>query len=169
MGALGSSLSHGDAALEKYLIAHQGQSPILVATQTATQAAPIALDTDKTVIAWGGFLGTDPVLTTQKLASMVDSGDVRFFLMNTAPTGMNSSNIPPQFREELPPQILEQIEEGNFQFGGFGGSNANSAITTWITTKCNSVPASAWQSSSNTNSAGPGGTRMQLYDCSSHH
>ena len=169
MGALGSSLSHGDATLEKYLLAHQGQTRILVATQSATLAAPIALDTGKTVISWGGFLGTDPVLTTQKLASMVDSGEVHFFLtMSMSPTDFNIDEIPPQIRKELPPQILRQMEEGDFEFGSFGGSNTNSAITTWITTKCNQVPALAWQSPSNTGQASPGGMGAQLYDCASH-
>ncbi len=169
IGALSSDLSRGDPTLEHYLIAHQGQSCILVATQSATQAAPIALDTGKTVIAWGGFLGTDPVLTTQKLASMVDSGEVHFFLtMSISPTDFNIDEIPPQIRKELPPQILRQMEAGDFEFGGFGGSNANSAITTWITKNCSQVPASDWQSPASSNQAGPGAMGAQLYDCSSH-
>ncbi len=173
MGALGGDSSQRNALLEKYLLAKQGQARILVATQSATLAAPIALDTGKTVIAWGGFLGTDPVLTTQKLAAMIDSGEVRFFLtMNTTPTDINIDQIPPQIREELPPQILRQIEEGDFELGGFGafgGSNTNSAITTWITTKCNKVPASDWQSpSSNNAQVDLAGMGQQLYDCASH-
>ncbi len=169
IGSLTSSFSQGDAKLEQYLLAHQGQARILVATQSATLAAPIALDTGKTVIAWGGFLGTDPVLTTQKLASMVDSGEVRFFLMmNTTPTDFNINEIPPQIRKELPSQILRQLEEGDLEFGGFGGSNANSAITKWITSKCNKVPASNWQATTNSGQEGPAGMGQQLYDCASH-
>ncbi len=169
MGAV-SGFSQGNASLEKYLLAHQGQTPILVATQMAPLVAPIALDTGKTVVAWGGFVGMDPVFTPQKLTSMVDKGDIRFFLVtNTTPsTDFNIDEIPPQIREQLPPQILKEIEEGKFSMGGFGGSNANSAITTWITTKCNKVPASDWQSSSNNSQAGPGGIGQELYDCASH-
>ena len=169
IGAMGSGFSQGNPTLEKYLLTNQGQARILVATQSATLAAPIALDTGKTVVAWGGFLGTDPVLTTQKLATMVHSGDIRFFLtMNMTPTDFNIDEMPPQIRKEIPPQILRQLEEGDLELSGFGGSNANSAITTWITTKCNKVPTSAWQLPSTNIQSNPESTGAQLYDCASH-
>jgi hypothetical protein len=39
----------GDTSLEKYLLAHQGQSRFLVVTQSATIASPIILDTGQFV------------------------------------------------------------------------------------------------------------------------
>jgi 4-amino-4-deoxy-L-arabinose transferase-like glycosyltransferase len=63
-----------------YLEANQGSSEFLLATSNANAAAPIVLATGKPVMALGGFLGSDPILTAQRFAGLVQSGAVRFVM-----------------------------------------------------------------------------------------
>jgi 4-amino-4-deoxy-L-arabinose transferase-like glycosyltransferase len=135
--------------LEQYLLAHQGNATYLVATLNATTAAPIILDTGKAVMAMGGFIGSDPILTTTKLAKLVANGTARYFLLTeNFGGGGNGFNL-----EELPAQLQQQLEEGGFSMpGGMGGFGASSELTQWVASHCTKVPPSA-----------TGG--QQLYDC----
>jgi 4-amino-4-deoxy-L-arabinose transferase-like glycosyltransferase len=49
---------------------------------SSSEADPIILATNKPVMTLGGFSGSDPILTTSKLAALVKSGTVRYFLIN---------------------------------------------------------------------------------------
>ena len=69
-------------ALIHYLEANQGSAKYLVAVPSSNQADSIILATNKGVMALGGFSGSDPILTTNQLASLVANGTVRFFLLN---------------------------------------------------------------------------------------
>src|SRR5579872_3097012 len=71
-----------NTALISYLEAHQGNATYLVAVSSANEADSIILATNKAVMALGGFTGSDPILTTSQLASLVAKGTVRFFLLN---------------------------------------------------------------------------------------
>jgi len=44
------------------------------------QASPLALETGKPVLAAGGFMGSDPAMTVEKLAQLVATRQVRFVL-----------------------------------------------------------------------------------------
>jgi hypothetical protein len=104
-----------NSALIAYLEANQGTAKYLVATMSANQAAPIILATSKPVMALGGFTGSDPILTVAQLRSLVQSGQVRYFLLGGGGFG-----------------------------GGPGGRDANnSALTAWVTANCTAVSASA--------------------------
>jgi 4-amino-4-deoxy-L-arabinose transferase-like glycosyltransferase len=65
-----------------YLEKHYNGEKYLAATIRANTAAELMLKTDKAVMAMGGFLGTDPVLTTEQLAKMVKNGEVKYFLIS---------------------------------------------------------------------------------------
>jgi 4-amino-4-deoxy-L-arabinose transferase-like glycosyltransferase len=69
-----------DPALIDYLEANQGSATFLLATTNSNTAAPIILQTGKPVMALGGFLGSDPILSVQQFATDVQSGLVRFVL-----------------------------------------------------------------------------------------
>ncbi len=146
--------------LVSYLEANQGKATFLVATPSSNTADEIILTTNKPVMALGGFGGSDPILTTSQLASLVKNGTVRFFLLNSVGSGFQ----PPQ-------QILDRIPE---QFrdrpgGGFGGGQ-QSSLTTWVTQHCTVVPTSQWQSSATTTNNTPGSFGAgQLYDCATTH
>ncbi len=68
-------------------MAHKGNAKFLVATPNAMTAGPIILATGEPVMAMGGFLGSDPILTQQDLAALVSAGTVRFFLTQGARPG----------------------------------------------------------------------------------
>jgi 4-amino-4-deoxy-L-arabinose transferase-like glycosyltransferase len=63
-----------------YLEANQGSDKYLVATANSNAAAPIILGTGKPVMSLGGFLGSDPILTSDDFADLVQGGVVRFVL-----------------------------------------------------------------------------------------
>jgi len=71
-----------DSALLNYLEAHQGTAKYLVAVDSSNQADSIILATNKPVMTLGGFSGSDPILTTSKLAALAKNGTVRYFLLN---------------------------------------------------------------------------------------
>lgn len=65
-----------------YLEKHYNGEKYLAATMRANTAAELMLKTDKAVMAMGGFLGTDPVLTAEQLAKMARNGEVKYFLIS---------------------------------------------------------------------------------------
>jgi 4-amino-4-deoxy-L-arabinose transferase-like glycosyltransferase len=82
-GGFGGVRGSGNAQQQQlidYLEANQGESKFLVATANANAAAPIVLETGKPVMALGGFLGSDPILSAQEFASLVQAGEVRFVM-----------------------------------------------------------------------------------------
>ncbi|MBV9689065.1 MAG: glycosyltransferase family 39 protein [Ktedonobacteraceae bacterium] len=154
--------AHPDPTLIRYLDANQGSAKFLVATPSSMSADAIILATNKPVMAMGGFGGGDPILTTKQLASLVAKGTVRFFLLGTR------EQLPPQILNQLPQQIRNRLRQGGFGFGG----RQQSALTSWVTQHCTAVPTSLWQSTSTSSSAGGGpgaGGTNQLYDCATIH
>jgi len=153
-------------ALVTYLEANQGKATYLVATPSSMTADSIILETNKPVMALGGFGGSDPILTTGQLAALVSQGTVRYFLLGSFRDGGQS---PPQFLEDIPEQFRDRFGDRFGGPGGFGGGQQG-ALTSWVTQHCTVVPASQWQSSaSNTqNTPGPVGGN-QLYDCATTH
>jgi 4-amino-4-deoxy-L-arabinose transferase-like glycosyltransferase len=162
-GTDGGDSANQEVKLEQYLLANEGNTRFLVATINATSAAPIILHTGKAVMALGGFLGSDPILTTQQVANLVKNNTIRFFL--------------------LPAPLREIITD---QRGSPGGPGQNSAITSWVSTHCTVVPQNLWQSASSKQGSpsgfddGPGqgppanfgagrGMPEQLYDCAAFH
>ncbi len=146
-----------DPALMNYLQTNQGDAKYLVATENAMSAAPIILSADEPdpVIDLGGFMGRDPVLSTDQLARLVDRGAVRFFLV--------------QDRERMQEMMAErESDQQGGSRGGWGVPPQNEA-TNWVQDNCQQVPSELWQSSSSSDQGegDPGMTKVQaLYDCS---
>ena len=65
-----------------FLKSHRGGAKYLVAVGSARQAAPLILATRLPVMSMGGFLGTDPILTPEKLAGLAAKGQVRYALVD---------------------------------------------------------------------------------------
>ncbi|WP_219471242.1 ArnT family glycosyltransferase [Nonomuraea rhizosphaerae] len=63
-----------------YLEANQGDAEWLVAVNSAMQASSAILSTGKPVIAMGGFTGSDPAMTVDKLKAYVSSGRLRYVM-----------------------------------------------------------------------------------------
>ena len=76
-----------------YLEANQGGYFYLVAVSSANQASSIALETGLPVLAMGGFTGSDPAMTVEKLQQMVESKQVRFIMIGGGMGGGGSSAV----------------------------------------------------------------------------
>ncbi|MEC1687502.1 ArnT family glycosyltransferase [Bacillus mojavensis] len=80
--------SEVDTGLLSYLRKHNTGEEYLFATLTTVTAAPYIINTDESVMALGGFNGTDPILTVSDLKKLVKEGKVKYFLL----TEKNSGN-----------------------------------------------------------------------------
>jgi 4-amino-4-deoxy-L-arabinose transferase-like glycosyltransferase len=60
-----------DTGMNDYLLDHWKNETYLVAVPNANTAAGIILETGMPVMAAGGFIGSDPILTTDRLEKMV--------------------------------------------------------------------------------------------------
>jgi 4-amino-4-deoxy-L-arabinose transferase-like glycosyltransferase len=150
-----------DTALINYLEAHQGKATFLVATSSSQTADQLILETNRPIMALGGFSGSDPILTTSQLAALVKNGVVRFFLVDSFGGGFQN---PPQYFGNAPEGFSGEPGRGYGRFGGAGGGPGGSqgSLTAWVTQNCTAVPSSQWQSAS----AGSGFSGAgQLYDC----
>jgi 4-amino-4-deoxy-L-arabinose transferase-like glycosyltransferase len=105
----GGTANNTNSALIRYLEAHQGSATYLVAVASAQEASEIILETNKPVMALGGFTGSDPILTTSQLAALVANGAVHYFLI------------------------------GGGGGGGFGGGGGQGSLSSWVTSNCTVV------------------------------
>jgi 4-amino-4-deoxy-L-arabinose transferase-like glycosyltransferase len=74
------------AKLLDFLTTHQQETTYLAATPNARLAAPLIIATGQPVMAMGGFLGTDPILTPELLAGLVAGKRLRYVLLNDPDT-----------------------------------------------------------------------------------
>ncbi|MCY8290430.1 MULTISPECIES: ArnT family glycosyltransferase [unclassified Bacillus (in: firmicutes)] len=80
--------SEVDTGLLSYLRKHNTGEEYLFATLTTVTAAPYIIHENESVMAMGGFNGTDPILTVSELKKLVKEGKVKYFLL----TENNSGN-----------------------------------------------------------------------------
>jgi 4-amino-4-deoxy-L-arabinose transferase-like glycosyltransferase len=80
-GQNGGGMGQIDAQMLAWLEAQQGDTVYLVAVSSANQASSIIVETGKSVMALGGFSGSDPILTTDDLAQLVANGTIRYVLL----------------------------------------------------------------------------------------
>jgi 4-amino-4-deoxy-L-arabinose transferase-like glycosyltransferase len=69
------------AKLIAFLSEQHKQEKFLVAVENALIAGPIIIATGKPVMTVGGYLGIDPILTSEKLAVLAARGDIRFAMI----------------------------------------------------------------------------------------
>jgi 4-amino-4-deoxy-L-arabinose transferase-like glycosyltransferase len=70
-----------DAKLRAFLQEHRGDARFLLAAPNALLAAPVIIHSGQPVMAFGGFFGTDPVLSVEAFAKQVERGEVRFVVL----------------------------------------------------------------------------------------
>lgn len=63
----------------KFLLSNRQNEKFLVAVPDSHSATSIILETGQPIMAVGGFLGTDNILTAVKLEKMVKDGEIRYF------------------------------------------------------------------------------------------
>src|SRR5262249_55227157 len=70
-----------DPQLLAFLRANHRGERYLLATLNARLAAPVIIETGQPVMAIGGFMGVDPILTPEGFAALAAEGQVRFVLL----------------------------------------------------------------------------------------
>src|SRR5437588_1607591 len=123
-----SANASSDAALIRYLEAHQGTAKFLVAVLNSKGADAIILATNKPVMTLGGFSGSDPILTTSQLAALVQSGQVKYFLLSSSGgggaggSGQSALITWIQQHSKVVPSSQWQSSSTSSSSGGFGGA-----------------------------------------------
>jgi 4-amino-4-deoxy-L-arabinose transferase-like glycosyltransferase len=168
-GGMGEMISPG---LTQYLIDHMQNETYLVAVPNANMAAGIILETGRPVMAIGGFLGSDPILTVDRLKKMVADGEVRYFMTMGEPdfasalaTDGASNSSDNGTSNMSSPVGTNEVFSGGMP-GMMGGQ---SEITSWVKAHGTLVPASEYTSenvedSGNAMGIARGFTSSGLYD-----
>ncbi len=149
----GSAAFDANAGLAKFLAAHNtGQRWDLAATN-AMSAADLIASYRLSVMALGGFLGSDPAATVSSVATMVGKGEVRYFLTGGGFGRGGGRGFGGRFGRGggQPPR-------GGF--GGFGGGTADQVMTA-VQAACTPVSSTTADGKAPLPSAYDG----QLYDC----
>ncbi len=79
--------STADQALTDYLVGHAGSATWIVATASTQSGADIQLATGDPVLAMGGFTGSDPAMTVERLQTLVSEGKLRYVLVGGGGVG----------------------------------------------------------------------------------
>jgi 4-amino-4-deoxy-L-arabinose transferase-like glycosyltransferase len=106
-----------DPKLLAYLQAQRGRARFLAATPTALLAAPIIIRTGEPALAFGGYLGNDPIMGVEAFAERVRRGEVRYAILGTAPrpadfdAWVRAHGVPvdPALWRSLPPESRRRI------------------------------------------------------------
>lgn len=72
-------------ALTAYLRKQRKTERFLLAVPDIHAASPIIIDAGERVMAYGGFTGTDPILTVEQFSNMIGAGELRFVLLAGEP------------------------------------------------------------------------------------
>ncbi|CAA7601980.1 Dolichyl-phosphate-mannose-protein mannosyltransferase [Acididesulfobacillus acetoxydans] len=150
-GGFGFGGDINTSKLINFLLRHNGNATYLVAVPNAMTAAPIILQTGKAVMAVGGFMGRDPILTVARLQQMVAAGELRYFMVTGLPGGNAGKGPNPAAR--------------------LGWMGSQTAVTQWVEDHGTLVPQQEWDS--NASAEGSDGSPwtgrmpdLQLYDLS---
>ena len=117
-----------NSGLVSFLQANRDGYFYLVAVTNSQQASSIALATGDPVLAMGGFMGSDPAMTPERLSEMVATGQVRFVMVGGGMGGGNNSSVNQWVQSNclaVDPNLYGG--QSNFGFrngpGGFMGGN----------------------------------------------
>jgi len=129
-GGSGQASQAGDSGLISYLEANRDGYFYLVAMSSANQASSIALATGEPVLATGGFTGSDPAMTVEKLAQMVANKQVRYVLIGGGGPGGASSDVTNwvQAHGTAVDSSLYGGQSGSSTLGGHGGFGGNGTL-----------------------------------------
>jgi 4-amino-4-deoxy-L-arabinose transferase-like glycosyltransferase len=134
-GMGGGMNSTVDAKLLEYLSENNTGEKYFLITTDASTAESYIISTGKAVVAMGGFSGSDPALTVEKLEQIVKNKEVKYFLI---PSG-----------------------SGVGGGGGFGGGSTE--VLNWIRAHSTEVPQAEWQSNATEGGSMGKGEAKTLY------
>ncbi|TGE32082.1 glycosyltransferase family 39 protein [Desulfosporosinus sp. Sb-LF] len=119
-----------DTQLLAYLTANNTGEKYLFATTNAGTAEAYIINTGKAVMAMGGFSGSDPILTVDKLKQMVANKEVKYFLSSSGGPGGGSSDVQAWIIQngKVVPQTEWQSSTNNGNFQGGKGMNGSQTL-----------------------------------------
>lgn len=120
-GGAGNRNEEVDTTTLNYLREHNTGETYLFATTDYNQAAPYIIDENEAVITLGGFSGSDPVYTTEKLEQLVKSGQVKYFMVGGMGGRGGSSDIGDWIKEHGTEIPTSEWKTGTDSDSGFGG------------------------------------------------
>ena len=106
-----------DPKLRAFLQEHRGDARFLLAAPNALLAAPVIIHSGQPVMAFGGFFGTDPVLSVDAFAKRVEQGEVRFVVLGNTRrprdferwVQAHGTPVDPELWRSLPPEPRRSI------------------------------------------------------------
>jgi len=134
MGGMGTNVNE---QLLDYVTTNNTGETYLFAASSATTAQGYIIRTGKAVMAMGGFSGSDPILTVDKLEQLVKNKEVKYFLVSSGGPGGGSSELTAWIREhgtEVPKEEWQQTQSnGQSQpQDGRGGGPGMGAETLYL-------------------------------------
>ncbi|SFE38244.1 Dolichyl-phosphate-mannose-protein mannosyltransferase [Paenibacillus algorifonticola] len=132
-----------------FLKAHRTGEKYLFATNSYSTAAPYIIDSGENVIILGGYSGSDPVLSVDRLKALVAAGELKYFLVSQGGRGGGINN-------ELTQWITsygKQVPSSEWQSTGGSGNAADSGGT-----------ASDAASNSSSRGFGGGSSNITIYE-----
>jgi 4-amino-4-deoxy-L-arabinose transferase-like glycosyltransferase len=105
--------------LASYLQENRDGYFYLVAVTNSQQASSIALGTGQPVLAMGGFMGSDPAMTVERLQQMIANREVRFVMAGGGGFRSGSSSVSQWVQSNCTP--VDSSEYGGQSGSGFGG------------------------------------------------
>lgn len=93
------TLQSDDPKLEAFLLAHRGEARFLVAAPNTQLVAPLVIRTGLPALAFGGFFGRDPILSTEAFADMARRGEVRYVLLGNVGGGQQRQRQQQQLQQ----------------------------------------------------------------------
>jgi 4-amino-4-deoxy-L-arabinose transferase-like glycosyltransferase len=84
--------SEVNSKLLDYVTSNNTGETYLFAVSRATEASSYIIKTGKAVMAMGGFSGSDPILTVDKLKEMVQNKEIKYFLISSGGGGGSTSS-----------------------------------------------------------------------------
>ena len=117
-GGSGSQTS----TLETYLVKNYKQGSFLVTSQRSSSVAQFIIDTGFPCYAYGGFLGSDNLLTVNKLKTLVAQGKITYFLLSSQ-NGSGSSEIETYVKENAALVDSSEYSSKASNVGQMGGQN----------------------------------------------
>lgn len=119
-----------DTKLQAYLMDNNTGEKYLFATTNAGTAEAYIIKTGKAVMAMGGFSGSDPILTVDKLKQMVANKEVKYFLISSGGPGGGSSDVKAWILQngKVVPQTEWQSNAENGSSQGDRGMNGSQTL-----------------------------------------
>nr|WP_321349930.1 glycosyltransferase family 39 protein [uncultured Methanoregula sp.] len=151
--------------LTEYLTSHSNGETWLVAVPSSHEAASLILETGRPVMSLGGFSGSDTILSTGSLTTLLKAGKVRYFSIpsTTAGGGQVSGNT------EIFSWVSSHCTAIPASEYGAGNGNNTEGVTglpgSIIRNYRPDSMGSTGSSGSNWDSAGPQTSQSTLYDC----